>query len=68
MSNGVTIYDRNGFILTSYGNGWAYALKDNSSGRDAWFQDDDATEFRARFDAASELGDEAVSRLFSDYV
>jgi hypothetical protein len=57
------IYDRNGFRLTSYGNGWAYLLEwlDDAGKRDksVWFQDDAATAFRVEFDAAWE----AIGRL-----
>lgn len=60
MTNAVVIYWRNGFRLTSYGNGWAHLLEWlNSSGereKSVWFQDDSSTDFRAEFDAAMEAG------------
>lgn len=42
----VKIYDRNGWTLTSYGNGWGYKLE--CDGRSVWFQDDDAAYFHER--------------------
>lgn len=64
----VTIYRRQGFELVSHGNGWAYQLMDLRNGPSFWCQDGDALQFRAEFDAAFEIGDSAVSNLFSDYL
>lgn len=42
----------NGYSLVSIGNGWAYEF--GHDGNVLWFQDDDATQFRAEFDALEE--------------
>jgi hypothetical protein len=63
------IHQRNGWALTSYGNGWAYslALTENEKTKSVWFQDDDANEFRARvMDDEGWLLDDAEER-FADY-
>ena len=52
-----TIYQRNGYSLDSMGNGWAYQLEHEASGTTVWLQDEDATEFRAEFDACDNIPD-----------
>ncbi len=47
MSRSICIYERNGWRLTSYGNGWAYLLEDlEMIPHSVWLQDDDALYFR----------------------
>lgn len=63
----VTIYDRNGWHLKSYGNGWGYWLTDTENKCSAWFQDDDAQAFRdAVMDSDGWLVDNCEER-FADY-
>lgn len=67
MTSIVRIYDRNGWQVTSYGNGWAYSLRDVIGNKSAWFQDDDAEDFRARtMDEAGWFFDNCEER-FADY-
>jgi hypothetical protein len=46
MTSQVVIYERNGWKLTSYGNGWAYVLENTVDDTSLWVQDDDAGAFR----------------------
>ena len=63
----IVIYERDGWRLTSFGNGWAYQLDDMESGTSAWFQDDDAREFASRvMDSDGWLVDNCAER-FADY-
>lgn len=63
----ITIYDRNGWRLVSYGRGWAYELTDTQTGESCWFQDDDASEFASHImDADGWLVDNVEAR-FADY-
>ncbi len=65
----VCVYERNGWRLTSYGNGWAYLLEDTEGPqlRSAWFQDEDAGVFRDRvMDSDGWLVDGCEER-FADY-
>lgn len=65
----VTIYQRCGWKLDSYGNGWGYTLTDLATQTSCWFQDEDAAEFRARFDASFELGDDcAMDDMLCEYL
>ena len=64
----VTIYQRQGYELVSHGNGWAYELIDLKDGRNCWFQDDDALQFRAEFKSAYEHGDKQVKDMFEQYL
>lgn len=65
MRPAVTIYDRNGWVLTSQGNGAFYMLRHGT--RSVFFQGDDADEFRARTtDAEGWLIDNCEER-FDDY-
>lgn len=34
------------YHVKSYGNGWAYAITDQTTGESIWLQDDDADQFR----------------------
>lgn len=43
----VTIYSHNNWCVTSFGNGWGYLLEDVENRTSAWFQDNDASAFRA---------------------
>ena len=68
--NALIIRDRPGFRVTSYGNGMAYVLRNNSTGRDIYFQGDDAARFRdemggleSRFDDT----DKVLAWLWFDY-
>lgn len=47
----IVIVDRHGLRVTSYGNGWAYEVRQSlgcGDYRTAFFQDDDASELRDR--------------------
>jgi hypothetical protein len=67
--NRVCIYDRNGWRLTSYGNGWAYLLEDTEadSHKSAWFQDDDATEFASQVMSEDGFMVDNCEERFADY-
>lgn len=67
MPSFIRIYDRNGWIVTSYGNGWAYSLHDVVSKKSAWFQDDDAHEFRARVMGQDGFFVDNCEDRFADY-
>jgi hypothetical protein len=43
------IAETSNFVVVSYGNGWAYAFTNKPDSLDIWFQDDDATTFRAEW-------------------
>jgi hypothetical protein len=45
----VTIAETPNFTVESYGNGWAYKFTNKTIRADIWFQDDDATTFRAEW-------------------
>lgn len=65
-----TIYARNGWTLTSHGNGWAYLLEfshPNGSKSSAWFQDDDAEAFRANTTGEDGFFVNHVEERFADY-
>ena len=65
-SKRIPIYERNGGTLESYGNGAAYTVRHDLPGgqsESCFFQGNDATDFRARFDSY-----ENPEELFSDYV
>lgn len=47
----VVIFHSARFDIVSYGNGEAYAVHDNPEKRSMFVQGDEATEFRAEFDA-----------------
>lgn len=47
----VVIFHSARFGLVSYGNGEAYAVHDNENKRSMFVQGDEATDFRAEFDA-----------------
>lgn len=71
---GVVIYERNGFRLTSFGNGWAYLLEwldeTGKRAKSVWMQDEDASTFRGyRFDPAfsRDDSDDAIADVFSTY-
>lgn len=61
----VVIHDRNGFRLTSYGNGWAHLIEwvdeEGMREKSVWLQDEDSTIFRAEYDAAQAIEDEGRS-------
>jgi len=38
------------YLITSHGNGWAYEITEQSTGRSLWFQDNDATTLEAETD------------------
>lgn len=62
---GIVIYRRQGYVLTSYGNGWAYRLRHEPSKASLWVQDDDAATFRRGFDSAMDASeDETKSDQF----
>ncbi|QPZ53305.1 hypothetical protein AchV4_0052 [Achromobacter phage vB_AchrS_AchV4] len=67
MRGPIPIFNHDGYRLESWGNGAAYTLTRESDNASALFQGDDATRFRADFDAAFAIGREHVRRLFSDY-
>jgi hypothetical protein len=59
------------FKLTSYGNGWAYALEDKAARLSVYVQDDDASQFRREWDGFEFLlpnagPDEIAGRMWSD--
>ena len=63
-----TIYERNGYRLISYGNGWAYEIQDMVHNKSAWLQDEDAHQFRDDFERAYEFGtDYTMCALFGSY-
>lgn len=45
--NSIVIYARNGWTLTSFGNGWGYLLECSSTRQSVFFQDDAARQFGA---------------------
>lgn len=49
MTITVIVNDPDGYTLTSFGNGWAYALS-GPYGDDVWVQDDAANDFRQELD------------------
>jgi len=67
MPSFVKIYDRHGWQVTSYGNGWAYSLVDTMSRKSAWFQDDDAQAFRDNTMGPDGFFVDAVEDRFADY-
>ena len=40
------------YEIISHGNGWAYQIVRKEDGDSMWLQDEDASEFRAKFDKA----------------
>ncbi|SDJ25987.1 hypothetical protein SAMN05428983_0866 [Agrobacterium fabrum] len=61
------------FAITSYGNGLAYAVVNETDGREFFLQGDDASTWRDQYDAADESSDETTLPAFlhqsmSDYV
>lgn len=65
-----TLYARNGWTVTSYGNGWAYLLefsRADGSKSSAWFQDDDAEAFRADTMGEDGFFVDRVEERFADY-
>lgn len=50
-----------GYLLTSHGNGLAYALKRRSDGREVFFQGDDADKFREELEAWEGSADGTLS-------
>lgn len=64
-SGPVTIYQRDGWQLDSYGNGAAYALRDTESGMSLFVQGDDAATFRDEFDSA--FDHDRVADCFEQY-
>lgn len=67
-SGPITIFERLGYRLDSYGHGAAYTLTKLSDGRSCFFQGDDATTFREEFDMADEVGtDRAFINTFDAY-
>lgn len=71
MPRETIIYERNGWRLTSYGNGAAYLLEDVAQHKSVFFQyGDDASTFRAEYikaQGARRDPERATLRLFSDY-
>ena len=63
----ITIYDRNGWKLESYGHGWGYALIDTQNNKSAWFQDDDASYFADNIMDDNGLLVKNVEERFADY-
>lgn len=51
------------YFVTSYGNGWAYEVTDQASGKSLWFQDDDADQFRQN---TNDLENESEIRQYFD--
>ena len=68
-SGPITISERHGYRLDSYGNGAAYTLTRLSDGASVFFQGDDADQFRADYRAADECAftDRAERDLFQAY-
>ncbi|MGV1943561.1 hypothetical protein ACQZ5D_24040 [Agrobacterium sp. 22-211-1] len=60
------------FAITSYGNGLAYAVVNETDGREFFLQGDDASTWRDQYNLADESGDETTLPAFlhqsiSDY-
>lgn len=64
---GTKVYERNGWLVRSYGNGWAYELRDTQEGTYVWFQDDDAHAFRERVMDEQGFFHDACEDGFADY-
>lgn len=64
------IAEREGFRVTSYGNGAAYLFENIEAKRDIFFQGDDATQFRDEWDAyeaSARFAECALGQLWDDY-
>ncbi len=60
-------YDRNGWRLTSFGNGFAYLLEDTENKREVWFQGDDADYFRGHVIGEDGFLVDNCEERFADY-
>jgi hypothetical protein len=68
MAQETIIFEAHGWRVTSYGNGAAYLLEDVALGKSVFIQyGDDASAFRAEFDAADRIDVATVVRLFCAY-
>lgn len=64
------IYNRNGWRVTSYGNGTSYTLENTATGKSVCFQGDDATAFSKEFMHAAGYWRAplaAIEERFGDY-
>lgn len=61
MRGPITIFDRLGYRIDSYGNGAAYTLTRLADNASVFFQyGDDASAFRSEFDAAGSCSDDVA--------
>ena len=66
------IHDLPEWRVTSWGNGLAYSIDHKPSGRDVFFQGDDAEQFRTEFDALTSglpclSFADALQAIFAEY-
>lgn len=53
------------FHVTSHGNGWAYEVHCQTTGKSLWFQDDDATTIQTR---SNDFTDEVLLGTYIEYL
>lgn len=61
-----SVFSEGRYTVLSYGNGWAYTVRDDETGRSFWLQDDDATRFREELDSAT--GRRTGEDICADYM
>lgn len=60
------VFSEGPYTITSYGNGWAYAVEHAAAGLSFWLQDEGASQFRDEMESAAEP--HTATHICADYM